>query len=212
VTDPQLFTLNAGPEAKRHAPATARNRDAIADMLSGILPASGTILEIASGTGEHIVHFAGAFPHLLWQPSDHDVLGLESISAWSAEAGLPNLLPPVLIDASAPDWPVARADALLCINMVHIAPWAATQGLMAGAGRLLSKGAPLILYGPYIETGVETAPSNLAFDGNLRAQNPDWGLRDLTEVTTLAAAHGLRLDQRIEMPANNLSLVFRKPT
>jgi hypothetical protein len=140
------------------------------------------------------------------------VLGLESISAWSAEAGLPNLLPPVLIDASAPDRPVARADALLCINMVHIAPWAATQGLMAGAGRLLSKGAPLILYGPYIETGVETAPSNLAFDGNLRAQNPDWGLRDLTEVTTLAAAHGLRLDQRIEMPANNLSLVFRKPT
>lgn len=212
MTDPQLFTLNAGPEAKRHAPATARNRDAIADMLSGILPASGTILEIASGTGEHIVHFAGAFPHLLWQPSDHDVLGLESISAWSAEAGLPNLLPPVLIDASAPDWPVARADALLCINMVHIVPWAATQGLMAGAGRLLSKGAPLILYGPYIETGVETAPSNLAFDGNLRAQNPDWGLRDLTEVTTLAAAHGLRLDQRIEMPANNLSLVFRKPT
>ena len=212
MTDPQLFTLNAGPEAKRHAPATARNRDAIADMLSGILPASGTILEIASGTGEHIVHFAGAFPHLLWQPSDHDVLGLESISAWSAEAGLPNLLPHVLIDASAPDWPVARADALLCINMVHIAPWAATQGLMAGAGRLLSKGAPLILYGPYIETGVETAPSNLAFDGNLRAQNPDWGLRDLTEVTTLAAAHGLRLDQRIEMPANNLSLVFRKPT
>jgi hypothetical protein len=212
MNDPQPFTLNAGPEAKRHAPATARNRDAIADMLSGILPASGTILEIASGTGEHIVHFAGAFPHLLWQPSDHDVLGLESISAWSAEAGLPNLLPPVLIDASAPDRPVARADALLCINMVHIAPWAATQGLMAGAGRLLSKGAPLILYGPYIEPGVETAPSNLAFDGNLRAQNPDWGLRDLTEVAALAAAHDLRLDQRIEMPANNLSLVFRKPT
>lgn len=212
MTDPQPFTLNAGPEAKRHAPATARNRDAIADMLSGILPASGTILEIASGTGEHIVHFAGAFPQLLWQPSDHDVLGLESISAWSAEAGLPNLLPPVLIDASAPDWPVARADALLCINMVHIAPWAATQGVMAGAGRLLPKGAPLILYGPYIEPGVETAPSNLAFDDNLRAQNPDWGLRDLTEVAALAAAHGLRLDQRIEMPANNLSLVFHKPT
>ena len=137
-------------------------------------------------------------------------MGLESISAWSAEAGLPNLLPPVLIDASAPDWPVARADALLCINMVHIAPWAATQGVMAGAGRLLPKGAPLILYGPYIEPGVETAPSNLAFDANLRAQNPDWGLRDLTEVTTLAAAHGLRLDQRIEMPANNLSLIFLK--
>ena len=210
MTDPQPFTLNAGPEAKRHAPATARNRDAIADMLSGSLPASGTILEIASGTGEHIVHFAGAFPHLLWQPSDHDVLGLDSISAWSTEAGLPNLLPPVLIDASAPDWPVARADALLCINMVHIAPWAAAQGLMAGAGRLLPKGAPLILYGPYIVPGVETAPSNLAFDANLRAQNPDWGLRDLAEVEALAAAHGLLLDQQIEMPANNLSLIFLK--
>ena len=210
MTDPQPFTLNAGPEVKRHAPATARNRDAIADMLSASLPVSGTILEIASGTGEHNVHFAGAFPHLLWQPSDHDVLGLDSISAWSTEAGLPNLLPPVLIDASAPDWPVAKADALLCINMVHIAPWAATQGLMAGAGRLLPKGAPLILYGPYIVPGMETAPSNLAFDANLRAQNPDWGLRDLAEVEALAAAHGLLLDQRIEMPANNLSLIFLK--
>jgi len=210
MTDPQPFTLNAGPEAKRHAPATARNRDAIGQVLKAVLPASGTILEIASGTGEHIVHFASAFPQLLWQPSDHDVLGLDSISAWSAEAGLPNILPPILIDASAPDWPVARADALLCINMVHIAPWAATQGLMAGAGRLLRTGAPFILYGPYIEPGVETAPSNLAFDGNLRAQNPDWGLRDLTEVTALAAAQGLLLDQRIEMPANNLSLIFLK--
>ncbi|MFM8543201.1 MAG: DUF938 domain-containing protein [Chakrabartia sp.] len=210
MTDPQPFTLNAGPWAKRHAPATARNRDAIADMLSASLPASGTMLEIASGTGEHIVHFAGAFPQLLWQPSDHDVLGLDSISAWSTEAGLPNLLPPVLIDASAPDWPVARADALLCINMVHIAPWMATQGLMAGAGRLLPKGAPLILYGPYIVPGVETAPSNLAFDANLRAQNPNWGLRDLAEVEALAAARGLLLDQRIEMPANNLSLIFLK--
>lgn len=210
MTDPQPFTLNAGPEAKRHAPATARNRDAIADMLSASLPVSGTILEIASGTGEHIVHFAGAFPQLLWQPSDHDVLGLDSISAWSTEAGLPNLLPPVLIDASAPDWPVAKADALLCINMVHIAPWAATQGLMAGAGRLLPKGVPLILYGPYIVPGVETAPSNLAFDANLRAQNPNWGLRDLAEVEALAAAHGLLLDKQIEMPANNLSLIFLK--
>jgi hypothetical protein len=210
VTDPQPFTLNAGPEAKRHAPATARNRDAIAEILTDALPTSGTVLEIASGTGEHIVHFAGAFPHLLWQPSDHDALGLESISAWSAEAGLPNLLPPVLIDASAPDWPVARADALLCINMVHIAPWVATQGLMAGAERLLPKGAPLILYGPYIVPCVETAASNLAFDANLRAQSPDWGLRDLTEVEALAAAHGLLLDQRIEMPANNLSLIFLK--
>jgi hypothetical protein len=209
VTDPQLFTLNAGPEAKRHAPATARNRDAIADMLSGILPASGTILEIASGTGEHIVHFAGAFPHLLWQPSDHDVLGLESISAWSAEAGLPNLLPPVLIDASAPDWPVARADALLCINMVHISPWAATVGLLRNAARALGPSQPLCIYGPFRQRDVPLAESNAAFDASLRQQNPEWGLRFVEDINQTAGENGLRLDQIVEMPANNLLLVFR---
>ena len=209
MTDPQLFTLNAGPEAKRHAPATARNRDAIADMLSGILPASGTILEIASGTGEHIVHFAGAFPHLLWQPSDHDVLGLESISAWSAEAGLPNLLPPVLIDASAPDWPVARADALLCINMVHISPWAATAGLLRNAVRVLGPSEPLCIYGPFRQRDVPLAESNAAFDASLRQQNPEWGLRSVEDINQTASENGLRLDQIVEMPANNLLLVFR---
>lgn len=210
MTDPQPFVLNAGAEAKRHAPATARNREPIANVLQDILPPSGTILEVASGTGEHIVHFARLFPKLIWQPSDHDELGLESIRAWSAEADLPNIMPPALIDAAAAEWPITQADAMLCINMVHIAPWAATQGLMAGAGRILPKGGPLVLYGPFIQPGIETAPSNLAFDANLRSRNPDWGLRSLDAVTDTARAHGLRQEQVIGMPANNLSVIFRR--
>lgn len=210
MSGPQPFSLGAGAEAKRHAPATARNRDAIIAVLQQVLPASGLVLEIASGTGEHIVKFAGQFPALTWQPSDYDRLGLASIAAWSAEAGRPNLRQPVQLDASADDWPLDQADAILCINMVHIAPWAATQGLVAGAGRLLPQNGLLYLYGPYLRAGVETAPSNLAFDANLKAQNPDWGLRDLDAVVDLAANHGLHLEQLVEMPANNLSLIFRR--
>ena len=210
MTGPQPFSLGAGAEAKRHAPATARNRDAILAVLQNALPTSGLVLEIASGTGEHIVDFAGHFPALTWQPSDYDRLGLASISAWSAEAGHPNLRQPVQLDASADDWPIDNADAILCINMVHISPWVATQGLMAGAGRILPPGGLLYLYGPYLRDGVDTAPSNLAFDANLKAQNPEWGLRDLGAVVDLAANHGLHLEQVIEMPANNLSLIFRR--
>ncbi len=210
MSGPQPFSLGAGAEAKRHAPATARNRDAIIAILQNALPTRGLVLEIASGTGEHIVDFAGQFPALAWQPSDYDRLGLASIAAWSAEAGHPNLRQPVQLDASADDWPIDQADAILCINMVHISPWAATQGLMAGAGRILPAGGLLYLYGPYLREGVETAPSNLAFDANLKAQNPDWGLRDLGAVEDLAANHGLHLEQVIDMPANNLSLLFRR--
>ncbi|MFM7027542.1 MAG: DUF938 domain-containing protein [Chakrabartia sp.] len=210
MSDPRPFTLEAGPDAKRHAPATARNRDAIANVLRGFLPASGVVLEVASGTGEHIVHFAAAFPNLVWQPSDADPLGLQSTAAWSAEAGLPNLRLPVQIDAAAANWPITAADAVLCINMVHIAPWAATLGLMVGAGRCLSPGGYVYLYGPFLRDGVETAPSNLAFDANLKAQNPDWGLRDLAAVADAAKVHGLALDQVIDMPANNLSVIFRR--
>ncbi|NBR31864.1 MAG: DUF938 domain-containing protein [Sphingomonadaceae bacterium] len=210
MTGPQPFSLGAGAEAKRHAPATARNRDAILAILQDALPTSGLVLEIASGTGEHIVDFAGHFPALTWQPSDYDRLGLASIAAWSAEAGHPNLRQPVQLDASADDWPIDQADAILCINMVHISPWAATQGLMAGAGRIVPPGGLLYLYGPYLRDGVDTAPSNLAFDANLKAQNPDWGLRDLGAVADLAANHGLHLEQVIDMPANNLSLIFRR--
>ena len=138
----------------------------------------GTVLEVASGSGEHVVHFAATFPALGWQPSDPDPAGLVSIAAWCAEAGLANIAPPLALDASAGEWPIDRADAILCINMVHISPWAATLGLLAGAARLLPTGAPLILYGPYVEPDVPTADSNLAFDASLRARDPAWGLRN----------------------------------
>lgn len=194
---------------KRSAPATQRNREPIAAILSDVLPERGTLLEIASGTGEHAVYFAGFFPRLLWQPTDPDADALESIRAWRAEAGPANLLEPLRLDAAAGTWPVASAEAILCVNMVHISPWTATEGLMRGAGRLLAPGAPLILYGPYRRAGVPTAASNEAFDESLRARNPEWGLRDLEAVEAEAAGQGLRLERIVEMPANNLILVFR---
>jgi hypothetical protein len=195
---------------RRSAPHVARNAGPIADVLAQILPARGMVLELASGTGEHIVHFAREFPRLLWQPSDPEPAALRSIEAWRAESGLFNLLPPISLDARAADWPVPQTDAILCINMIHISPWAATAGLMRGAGRLLGDGAPLYLYGPYRRGGVETAPSNEAFDESLRARDPEWGLRTLEEVEAEAGKHGLQLDRIVEMPANNLSLVFRR--
>lgn len=199
---------DGGADAKRHAPATLRNRDAIAAVLADWLPPSGTVLEVASGSGEHAVHFAAAFPHLVWQPSDPDPDALTSIAAWSAEAGVPNVAVPAILDASARDWPIEAANAILCINMVHISPWAATLGLFAGASRLLSAGAPLILYGPYLEADVPTAESNLAFDASLRARNSEWGLRDLDSVKAAAAEAGLSFAERRAMPANNLMLLF----
>jgi hypothetical protein len=210
MTKPEPFIMEAGGVEKRRAPATLRNRDVIADVLAGVLPAAGTVLEIASGTGEHIVHFAQRFPHLLWQPSDYAEASLPSIAAWVAESGVTNVRLAVRIDASAPDWPVKQVDAMLCINMIHISPWAATEGLMAGAGRLLAKGAPLILYGPFLRDDVATAPSNLDFDQSLKARDPDWGIRNLADVAAVAGRHGLVLEHVIEMPANNLSVVFRK--
>jgi hypothetical protein len=194
---------------KREAPAAARNREPIAAVLREVLPHTGTILEVASGTGEHALYFAACWPDLTWQPSDPDPGALESIRAWRAEADPPNLLEPVVLDAAARDWPIARADAILCINMVHISPWAATVGLLRGAGLLLPAGAPLVLYGPYRRAAVPTARSNEDFDRSLRARNPDWGLRALGDVETEAAGQGLRLDRLVEMPANNLTLVFR---
>jgi hypothetical protein len=192
------------------APAVARNRDPILAVLRDVLPAAGIVLEIASGSGEHAVHFAAALPHLAWQPTDPDSEARGSIAAHAARAGLANLLPPLELDASAPVWPVTRADALVSINMIHIAPWRATQGLMAGAARLLSAGSPLYLYGPYREHGRHTAPSNAAFDASLQARNPAWGVRDLDAVVALAAEHGLTLQHTVAMPANNLSVIFRR--
>ncbi|TFI57877.1 DUF938 domain-containing protein [Sphingomonas parva] len=195
---------------KRSAPAAARNRDPIAAVLREELPARGVVLEVASGTGEHAVHFARAFPELIWQPSDPDEQARASIAAWRGAEGLGNLLAPLAIDAAAEDWQADRADAVVCINMVHISPWSATEGLMRGAGRLLPPGGPLILYGPYRRAEVPTAPSNEAFDESLKARDPDWGLRDLAEVTAAAEARGLRFERLVEMPANNLTIVFRR--
>ncbi|MGQ0660162.1 DUF938 domain-containing protein [Sphingosinicella sp.] len=195
---------------RRSAPHVARNAEPIAEVLHDMLPARGLVLEVASGTGEHVVHFARAFPKLLWQPSDPEPAALRSIEAWRAETGLFNLLPAVSLDARAAEWPVVEADAVLCINMVHISPWSATVGLMRGAGLLLAAGAPLYLYGAYRQAGVETAPSNEAFDADLRARNPEWGVRDLEAVVAEAEGRGFRLERVAPMPANNLSLVFRK--
>jgi SAM-dependent methyltransferase len=192
------------------SPSAKRNREPIAAVLRTVLPEHGLVLEVASGSGEHGVYFAELFPRLLWQPSDPDPAALTSIRAWREEEGLSNLLEPIELDAAARDWPVERADALLCINMVHISPWSATVGLMRGAGRLLGPGAPMILYGPYRRTGVPTAPSNEAFDQSLRSRNPLWGLRLLEDVVEEAGDHGFALERLVEMPANNLTLVFRK--
>jgi hypothetical protein len=197
-------------DPRRHAPATLRNRDHILPILREELPQSGLILEIASGSGEHIIHFAATLPQLTWQPSDPDPAGLASIAAYAADAGLANILPPVAIDAAAVRWPVTRADAIICINMIHISAWTATQGLFAGAAQLLVTGTPLIAYGPYIEENVPTAESNRAFDDGLRSRNPAWGLRDLAVVDGAAAACGFTRTRRIAMPANNLLLVWRK--
>lgn len=196
-------------DARRHAPATERNREPIADILRTVLPERGTVLEIASGTGEHAIHFAGAFPQLDWQPSDPDPTANASIRAWAETASLPNLRPPLTLDASADRWPVERADAILCINMVHISPWEATVGLMTNAAKLLPAEAPLILYGPYLQQGVETAPSNLAFDESLKLRDSRWGLRRLEDVVALAESVGLRNEAVHAMPANNLIVVLR---
>lgn len=193
-------------DVKKHAPAALRNRGAIAEALRAILPLSGLVLEVASGSGEHAAYFAEEFPTIDWQPTDPDASALASIAAWSE--GLANACTPLMLDAAADVWPVAAADAVLCINMVHIAPWEATLGLMAGAARLLAPGAPLILYGPYRRAGVPTAESNEAFDLSLKSRDARWGLRDVEAVT--AAAAGFGLESVIEMPANNLILVYRR--
>ncbi len=197
--------------AARSAPAALRNRDPILEVLKRHLPAQGLVVHVAEGTGEHAVHFATALPGLTFQPTDPDPDARASIAAWREASGLENLLAPLALDAADPEhWPVERAEAIVCINMVHISPWTATQGLMRGAGRILGSGGVLFLYGPYRERNVATAPSNEAFDASLKARNPAWGLRDLEAITALAEREGLSLDTRVEMPANNLSVVFRK--
>jgi SAM-dependent methyltransferase len=198
-----------GAGMKHHAPATARNREPIREVLARELPASGLVLEIASGSGEHAVAFAQAFPAVTWQPTDADPSALASIAAWRADAALPNLAAPRALDVTAP-WPFDRADAIVCINMVHIAPWEAALALFAGAGRLLAPGALLFTYGPYQFGGRFTAPSNDAFDQSLRARDTRWGVRDVDDLTAAAAPHGLSLRETVALPANNHALVWRR--
>lgn len=197
-------------DPRRHAPATERNREPILAILREVLPPNGIVLEVASGTGEHAIHFARALPGLVWRPSDPDPAALASIRAWAENARLPNLRPPLLLDASAAEWPIDAADAILCINMVHISPWEATVGLLRQSSKMLPVGGPLVLYGPYFQKGVETAPSNLAFDESLRARDSRWGLRQLEDVVALAEGLGLHLEAVHSMPANNLTIVLRK--
>ena len=198
-------------DKRRYAPATLRNRDAILGVLKRHLPISGLVLEVASGSGEHVLHFAQASADtLVFQPSDPDPSARDSIDAWAASLGLANVRPAVALDAVAAAWPVSRADAVICINMIHIAPWTAAAGLMRGAAHVLSPEGVLYLYGPYRRDGRHTAPSNEAFDGSLRARNPSWGVRDLEAVVELAESHGFAPPVIDEMPANNLSLVFRR--
>ena len=172
---------------KRHAPAAGRNREPIAAVLTEELPPSGLVLEVASGTGEHAVHFARTFPHLRWQPSDPDPAARDSIETWREDEGLANVVPPLDLNAADTAWPLAQAAAVLCINMAHISPISATEGLVAGAARLLGRDAPLILYGPWLEADVETAPSNLAFDADLKSRCPEWGLRQVEWLDRIAA-------------------------
>jgi SAM-dependent methyltransferase len=197
-------------------PAALRNREPIAQVLAEVLPATGLVLEVASGSGVHAVHFAHRFPSLTWQPSDIDPAALDIIAAHTAgvaaSEGAPpdNLAAPIYLDVAAEPWPVSRADVVLSINMVHISPWAACLGLLRGAGQVLRPGGLLIAYGPYRVRGHATAPSNEMFDRSLRAQDPAWGLRVLDDVAEAAAPHGLTLAQTFDMPANNLTVVFRK--
>ncbi len=197
-------------DARQFAPAAARNRAPILEILRHVLPAQGPVLEVASGTGEHAVHFAAALPGVVWQPSDADPGARASIAAWTATSALKNVRPPLDLDAAAAAWPIAAASAVVCFNMIHIAPWNAATGLIAGAARILPAGGVFFLYGPFKRDGRHTAPSNAAFDDSLRARNPEWGVRDLDDVASLAARAGFGVPEVVAMPANNLSAVFRK--
>ena len=195
---------------KDHAPSAERNRHEILPELTRALPTTGLILEIASGSGQHAVHFAPHFPRAQWQPSDRTDTALASIRAWAAEAACPNLLEPVELDVTWADWPVASADAIVNINMLHISPWAACEGLMAGASRTLRPGCPLFYYGAFLRRDRETAVSNLEFSRSLTDRDPAWGVRQFEDVVAVAEDHDLHLEEIVDMPNNNYSVIFRR--
>lgn len=213
------INLSTLSDKRKVAPAADRNKEPILEVLQRVLPPSGFVLEVASGTGQHAAHFAPQLKPRLWLPSDPSLPACESIRAWAAHCPSDNLLPPLVLDASVAEWPEQVQEALGptggasvsgIVNMVHIAPWACCLGLMRGAGQLLQRGGVLVLYGPFLRAGVETAPSNLAFDASLRAQDPALGLRQLEDVAAVASGQGLRLGEVVDMPANNVIAVFHK--
>lgn len=189
-------------------PATHRNREAILGVLRQVLPADGLVLEIGSGSGQHVAYFADLLANLRWQPTDYDESVFASIRAWSAEVD--NVDPPLKLDTTSENWPIERCDAVFCANMIHVAPWEACLGLLDGVAARLRRWGPLVLYGPFTRGGTHTAPSNESFDRELREKNPDWGVRDLVVIQKEAKARGLDLDTVFDMPANNLIAVFRK--
>ena len=193
----------------RSAPAVLRNREPILEVLREVLPAVGQVLEVASGTGEHIVHFARHLPNLDWQPSDPSPEARRSIAAWTQAERLENVRTPLDLDAAKTSWPIDQAAAIICINMIHISPWEATAGLMRGAAHVLPRGGPLYLYGPYRRADRALEPGNAAFDLDLRARNAGWGLRELDAVIACGTENGLVFERSIDMPANNLSVIFR---
>lgn len=207
-----MAAVTAGADPRRHAPAAVRNQAPILQVLRRVLPAEGSVLEIGSGSGQHVTSFAQALPGLVWQPSDVAADNLASIAAWAEGAPRANLRAPLRLDAARPPWPgiePASCDAVLCINVIHIAPWAVCQGLLAGAATALKRPGLLVLYGPYRRAGRHTAPSNDAFDRMLKEQDPRFGVRDLGDVEAEALRYGFRLEEVVEMPANNLTVVFR---
>jgi len=207
---PNIDARRYNPDMKQTWPAPERNREPIREVLAPLLPAQGLVLEVASGTGQHVVHFAQSFPNLAWQPSDHDLEHVASIAAWRDEANLPNLLRPIELDVTLLPWPIAQADVVLCSNMVHIAPIEVMHALFAGAARVLPANGLLVLYGPFRFHGKFTAPSNQEFDESLRARDPRWGVRDIRELTVTGTRTGFGLEHTIAMPANNHTLVFRR--
>ena len=210
MTDERRFYEAPVAGARRSAPAVARNREPIADVLAAWLPQTGVVLEIASGSGEHAHYFAARFPGLEWQPSDIHPDALASIEAWRVGVGAANVRAPIALDAAAPDWPIDSAGAVLSINMVHISPWASALGLIEGSMRLLAHGAPLILYGPWLKDDIPTASSNLAFDVDLKHRDPRWGLRRVEDFAAAAAEKGLELIETRQMPANNMILLLER--
>lgn len=208
--------MNGLPDPRRHAPATLRNREAILAVLRDVLPADlltrgGMLLEIASGSGEHAAWMAPQLAPLLWQPSDYSADALPGIDAHARDAGAANIRPALHLDVTQQPWPVTACDAVLCCNMIHIAPWSAAEGLFSGAAAIMTAGAPMLLYGPFRREGHHTAPSNAAFDADLKMRDPRWGVRCLeTELLPLARRCGFGLDAIMPMPANNLTAVFRR--